>query len=253
MSKVKGLMKSMNDMRNEQLYTRLKNIFKQMEPNKILVMAALTLERLWQPFVYGIEKTEYTAKEKEDFLQIEELRMDMIWERIKSGKVNPKHLSKFDETMEREYELTDVDRNVFGAELDGRAAYLSARIVGVAKSFFTVSKFDIGQCAQTVSNGLSVIMWEINNMLYIDVYEESYQIFKVNSKLTKYIKNNHPAVLEELQRVEKDMELAQRYPQSMEEILQKRMEYHELNICDNHLLECAFVRNALNEHIIREL
>ena len=243
----------MNDMRNEQLYTRLKNIFKQMEPNKILVMAALTLERLWQPFVYGIEKTEYTAKEKEDFLQIEELRMDMIWERIKSGKVNPKHLNKFDETMEREYELTDVDRNVFGAELDGRAAYLSARIVGVAKSFFTVSKFDIGQCAQTVSNGLSVIMWEINNMLYIDVYEESYQIFKVNSKLTKYIKNNHPAVLEELQRVEKDMELAQRYPQSMEEILQKRMEYHELNICDNHLLECAFVRNALNEHIIREL
>ena len=172
-----------------------------------MLMAALTLERLWQPFVYGIEKTEYTPKEKEDFLQIEELRMDMIWERVKSGKVNPKHLSIFDETMEREYELTDVDRNVFGAELDGRAAYLGDRIVGVAKSFFTVSKFDIGQCAQTVSNGLSVIMWEINNMLYIDAYEKSYQIFKVNSELTKYIKNNHPAVLEELQRVEMDMEL----------------------------------------------
>ena len=240
-------------MKNYLLYERLKKFFKQMEPNKILLMAALTLERLWQPFVYGIEKTEYTPKEKEDFLQIEELRMDMIWERVKSGKVNPKHLSIFDETMEREYELTDVDRNVFGAELDGRAAYLGDRIVGVAKSFFTVSKFDIGQCAQTVSNGVSVIMWEINNMLYIDAYEKSYQIFKVNSELTKYIKNNHPAVLEELQRVEMDMELAQRYPQNMEEILQKRMEYHELNICDNHLLECSFVRNALNAHMIRML
>ena len=50
-----------------------------------------------------------------------------------------------------------------------------------------------------------------------------------------------------------DMELAQRYPQNMEEILQKRMEYHELNICDNHLLECSFVRNALNAHMIRML
>ena len=76
---------------------------------------------------------------------------------------------------------------------------------------------------------------------------------KWDSKFTKYIKNIHPAVLEELQRVEKDMELAQRYPQSMEEILHKRMEYHELNICDNHLLECAFVRDALNEHINRKL
>ena len=71
--------------------------------------------------------------------------------------------------------------------------------------------------------------------------------------LTNTIKNNHPAVLEELQRVEMDMELAQRYPQNMEEILQKRMEYHELNICDNHLLECSFVRNALNAHMIRML
>lgn len=39
----------MNDMKNYQLYERLKKIFKQMEPNKILLIAALTLERLWQP------------------------------------------------------------------------------------------------------------------------------------------------------------------------------------------------------------
>ena len=37
----------MNDMKNYQLYERLKKVFKQMEPNKILVMVALTLERLW--------------------------------------------------------------------------------------------------------------------------------------------------------------------------------------------------------------
>ena len=49
--------------------------------------------------------------------------MDMVWERIKSGKVNPKHSSIFDETMELEYKLTDVDRNAFGAELDERANY----------------------------------------------------------------------------------------------------------------------------------
>lgn len=240
-------------MKNEQLYERLKKIFKHMEPNKILVMTALTLERLWQPFIYGIEKTEYTTKEREDFLQIEELRMDMIWERIKSGKVNPKYSSIFDETLEQEYILTDVNRNTFGAEQDERAVYLASRLINISGSFFTESKFDIEQCAQTVSMGLSVIMWEIGNMLYVDVYEESYQLFKINSKLTQYIKNNHPAVLEELQRVETDMELAQRYPQSMEEILQKRMEYHELNICDINLLESALIRDALNKQFIRKL
>ena len=243
----------MNDMKNEQLYERLKKIFKHMEPNKILVMTALTLERLWQPFIYGIAKTEYTTKEREDFLQIEELRMDMIWERIKSGKVNPKYSNIFDETLEQEYILTDVNRNTFGAEQDERAVYLASRLINISGSFFTESKFDIEQCAQTVSMGLSVIMWEIGNMLYVDVYEESYQLFKINSKLTQYIKNNHPAVLEELQRVETDMELAQRYPQSMEEILQKRMEYHELNICDINLLESALIRDALNKQFIRKL
>lgn len=240
-------------MKNEQLYERLKKIFKHMEPNKILVMTALTLERLWQPFIYGIEKTEYTTKEREDFLQIEELRMDMIWERIKSGKVNPKYSSIFDETLEQEYILTDVNRNTFGAEQDERAVYLASRLINISGSFFTESTFDIEQCAQTVSMGLSVIMWEIGNMLYVDVYEESYQLFKINSKLTQYIKNNHPAVLEELQRVETDMELAQRYPQSMEAILQKRMEYHELNICDINLLESALIRDALNKQFIRKL
>ncbi len=253
MGKAKGLIKSMNDMKNYQLYERLKKVFKQMEPNKILVMVALTLERLWQPFIYGIEKTEYTTKEREDFLQIEKLRMDMIWERVKSGKVNPKHLSIFHETMEREYKIADVDRNVFGAELEERAIYLDSRLINIAKSFFTESKFDIEQCAQTASKGLSVVMSEINNILYINVYEESEEIYDINSKLTRYIKNNHPAVLEELQRVETDMELAQRYPQNMDEILQKRMEYHELNICDINLLESAFFQDALNKQFIRKL
>ena len=85
------------------------------------------------------------------------------------------------------------------------------------------------------------------------LYLIQYQILKKNSDLTRYVMDNHPIVLEEIKRVEMDMELAQRYPQNMEEILQKRMEYHELNICDNHLLECSFVRNALNAHMIRML
>ncbi len=67
--------------------------------------------------------------------------------------------------------------------------------------------------------------------------------------MTQYIKNNHPAVLEELQRVETDMELAQEYPRNMDQILQKRMEYHELNICDINLLEDAFIREALKNQI----
>ncbi len=249
MSGVKGMINSMNDMKNEQLYERLKKIFKHMEVNKILVITALTLERLWQPFIYGIEKTEYTIKEKEDFLQIEKLRMDMIWERVKTGRVNPKHSSIFNETMKQEYELADVNRNTFGAEQDERAIYLASRLINISRSFFTKSKFDIEQCTQTVSSVVSSIMYEIDNILYFNYYEESSQIYEINSKLTQYIKNNHPAVLEELQRVETDMELAQEYPRNMDQILQKRMEYHELNICDINLLEDAFIREALKNQI----
>ena len=243
------MINSMNDMKNEQLYERLKKIFKHMEVNKILVITALTLERLWQPFIYGIEKTEYTIKEKEDFLQIEKLRMDMIWERVKTGRVNPKHSSIFNETMKREYELTSADRNTFGAELDERAIYLDSELIQISRSFFTKSKFDIEQCAITVSSVVSSIMYEIDNILYFNFYEKSSQIYEINSKLTQYIKNNHPAVLEELQRVETDMELAQEYPRNMDQILQKRMEYHELNICDINLLEDAFIREALKNQI----
>ncbi len=241
----------MEDDKNDQLYEKLKESFEQMEPNKILVMTALSLERLWQPFIYGIAKTEYTTKEREDFLQIEELRMDMIWERIKSGKVNPKHLNIFNKTLQQEYILADVNRNTFGAEQDERASYLASELLNIAKSFFTKSKFDAEQCAITVSSVVSSIMCEIDNILYFNYYEESSQIYEINSKLTQYVKNNHFAVLEELQRVETDMELAQRYPQNIDKILQKRMEYHELNICDINLLEDALIREKLKEEIKR--
>ncbi len=241
----------MEDDKNDQLYEKLKESFEQMEPNKILVMTALSLERLWQPFIYGIAKTEYTTKEREDFLQIEELRMDMIWERIKSGKVNPKHLNIFNKTLQQEYILADVNRNTFGAEQDERASYLASELLNIAKSFFTKSKFDAEQCAITVSSVVSSIMCEIDNILYFNYYEESSQIYEINSKLTQYVKNNHFAVLEELQRVETDMELAQGYPQNIDKILQKRMEYHELNICDINLLEDALIRERLKEEIKR--
>ena len=241
----------MEDDKNDQLYEKLKESFEQMEPNKILVITALSLERLWQPFIYGIAKTEYTTKEREDFLQIEELRMDMIWERIKSGKVNPKHLNIFNKTLQQEYILADVNRNTFGAEQDERASYLASELLNIAKSFFTKSKFDAEQCAITVSSVVSSKMCEIDNILYFNYYEESSQIYEINSKLTQYVKNNHFAVLEELQRVETDMELAQGYPQNIDKILQKRMEYHELNICDINLLEDALIRERLKEEIKR--
>ena len=68
----------MNDSKNHQLYEKLRKIFQQMESNKILVMTALALEQLWKSFVDGIEKTECTTKKREDFLQMEKLRMDMV-------------------------------------------------------------------------------------------------------------------------------------------------------------------------------
>ena len=44
-------------------------------------------------------------------------------------------------------------------------------------------------------------------------------------------------VLEELKRIELDIELAQNYPQNMEEILKRKAEYHELYLYDIKPLE----------------
>lgn len=227
----------MSDRKNHQLYEELKKKFKQMEVNKALVITALGLERMWKPFVQGIEKTEYTIKEKTDFLQIEELRMNMVWERIKSGEVNHEYLDKFHETMEHEYKIIDVESNTYGAELQIEACYLDSQLSNIAKSFFTECGFDDERCAETVSMVLALILYKIKDMLYKDIYKESYRTFKKNSNLTRYVTDNHPSVLEEIKRVEMDMEMVRGYPCNMNDILKKRIEYHEMNVCDIKSLE----------------
>lgn len=222
----------MNDRKNHQLYEELKRKFRQMEVHQVLVVTALGLERMWKPFVQGLEKTEYTANERTEFLQIEELRMDLVWERIKRGEVNHESLEQFHETMEREYKIIDVERNTYGSELEVEACYLDSQLIAAAESFFTESKFDEERCAEIVSMVLGLILHTINDMLYREVYKEFYRISKVNSDLTRDVLEHHPGVLEEIKRVEMDLELAMGYPQNMNEILIKRMEYHQLDVCD---------------------
>lgn len=227
----------MNDRKNHQLYEELKRKFKKMEADKVLVITALGLERMWKPFVQGIEKTEYTIEEKTVFLEIQQLRLDMVWERIQRGETDNEYLDKFHETMEREYKIIDVERNTYGAELDVEAIYLDSQLSVTAESFFSESGFDEERCAETVSKVLTLILYTIKDILYKDIYKESYQILKKNSDLTRYVMDNHPIVLEEIKRVEMDMEMAMRYPHNMSEILKKRMEYHNLNVCDIKPLE----------------
>lgn len=222
----------MNDRKNHQLYEKLKGKFGQMEIQQILVVTALGLERMWKPFVQGLEKTEYTVNERTEFLQIEELRMDMVWERIKRGEVNHEALEQFHETMEREYKIIDVERNTYGAELEVGACYLDSQLIAVAESFFTELKFNDERCAETVSDVLALILRTINDMLYREIYGESYRIFQLNRDLTRHVLDHHPCVLEEIKRVEMDLELAMGYPQNMNEILRRGMAYHQLDVCD---------------------
>ena len=55
--------------------------------------------------------------------------------------------------------------------------------------------------------------------------------------MRNYILEYHPALADEVLRVEADKALAQNYPQNMEEILKRKAEYHELNLFDFKPLE----------------
>ena len=105
-------------------------------------------------------------------------------------------------------------------------------MTGSAWLFFDDTEFDIERCASMVSRVLDMIIGQIDCAL-INEY--------CNSKIQdpeKYesIIANHPVIINELDRINLDIQLAEKYPSNLEEILDKAAEY-QLNLCDIKLIE----------------
>lgn len=203
-------------------YEKLVNRFENMEHDQVLVVTVFALEKMWKPYVEGIHKSECTEAEISEVLQMAEQCMHRIWERIKRGKPLSEDLDSWNKMCDRFNEMFDEDEVEFCEE----ALWFDGELIGSAWVFFNESKFDVKRCAGTVSRVLDMIIGRIGAVLF----EYYPKLEKQNRKQYESIMTNHPAVLNELKRINMDIELAEKYPKNLNEILNKGEEYHKLNL-----------------------
>lgn len=211
--------------------------FEQIGKDKSLVITALALERMWMPYWIGVHKTDYTDEERTRHIKIVEEWMQMIWGRIERGYAFPGDYDRFSELLVQLNDILDPEMTVNEAELDPDANYLLDGISDCADSFLVEDEFVSGRCKSVVEGVLDMLMDGLSMSLFDDIYESSYEIKEKNEELSNDILEHHPALVDEVLRVEADKALAQNYPQNMEEILKRKAAYHELNLFDFKPLE----------------
>ena len=189
------------------------------------------------PYWIGVHKTDYTDEERTRHIKITEEWMQMIWGRIERGYALPNDYDRFSELLTLMNDTLGSETTVNEAELDADAMYLLEKILDCADSFLVEDEFVSGRCKRAVEGVLDMVMDELEIYLFHGIYESSYEIKEKNEKLSDYIIEHHPALVDEDLRVEADKALAQNYPQNMEEILKRKAEYHELNLFDFKPLE----------------
>ncbi len=211
------------------LYVKLKNKFVHLEHNQVLVIMALALEKMWKPYLVGIRKSECTELEKSEILHMAEQCMQRIWQRIKCGKSFAEDLDYWNKMCDRFNDIFEEEEIEFGEE----ALWFDGELVGGAWLFFDDTEFDIARCASMVSRVLDMIIGQIDCVL-----NNAYPKLKIQDP-EKYesIIANHPAIINELDRINIDIQLAEKYPGNLEEILDKAAEYHKLNLCDMDPIE----------------
>lgn len=189
------------------------------------------------PHWIGVQKTDYTNEERALHIKITEEWMQMIWRRVEHGHALPGDYDRFTELLELMNNTLDSETTVNEAELDSVALYFQLKILDCAKSFFVEDEFVSGRCKRVVEGVLDLVIDELELYLFRGIYEKSFEIKEKNQKLSDYILEHHPAIVEEVSCVKEDKELALNYPQNMEQIMKKRAEYHNLNLLDFKPLE----------------
>ncbi len=211
--------------------------FEQLGKDKSLVITALALERMWMPHWIGVQKTDYTDEECALHIKITEEWMQLIWGRIERGHALPGDYDRFVELLELMNNALDSETTANEADLDRNAYYFLDGILDCAKSFLVENKFVSGKCKRLVDGVLNMVMDQLENYLFDNLYESSDEIKEKNQKLSDYIFEHHPAIAVEVSNVKADKELVLNYPQNMAQIRKKRAEYHNLNLLDFKPLE----------------
>ena len=188
-------------------YHELKNVFDKMLPKQAFVVTAFALERLWQPFVEGILNCEYTEQERQEVLQLEKEILDIIWTHIL-------------------YEDTQIDRWEKFCELYDKIEELSAEVDlnFMAKPFYCAIVDFAGWC---LKGDCADVAKRARPDIVISVLD--FIIDRASTEITQCGEDNI-AILAEMERIDADIQMAKDYPNNIDLILQRKVEYHVLNI-----------------------
>lgn len=186
-------------------FDEMKKTFVMIPHEQALVVGALAVERLWQPFRTGILDCSYYECEREDVVQLEEKCLDLIWARMQRGSVQESDWTEFCELFDEIEELSaEVDLNI------------------QAKSFYCAIADFAYWCLKACENekvaSIAVCVLELLVQLIAEPVDAATEV---------------PAIVAEMQRIDSDVTLAQGYPQNIDLIIQRKSQYHSLNICLN--------------------
>lgn len=195
-------------------YEELKIVFDQIDHNKAIVVTALSLERLWTAFVDDIDTEEYPG-----LVELQDACMKMMWNRVMRENVLPNEYADYkqmEETMDR---IMDPDQDGNGPSDYG--CYLWTIFPDAAYCFFDPS--GKGR-AGVATNPLQMIATNI-----YDTCDDSLLSPEAQQRYVAFLET-HPAILDEIARIDSDVALANLYPENLDAILARKDEYHNLKL-----------------------
>ena len=197
---------------SDKKYDELKNVFSTMSPKQAFVVAAFALERLWEPFVDGISDCAYTEQERQEVLKLEKAIQDIVWTHILFEDTQVDRWEKFCELYDQIEELSaEVDLNL------------------MAKPYYCAVVDFAGWCLKGNRS-------EEANRIRPDIVVGPLALILecVSAKNTSCCEDDaldsHPAIRTEMGRIDADIQMVKEYPDNIDLILQRKAEYHVLNI-----------------------
>lgn len=186
----------------------------QLNEKERLIVALLDLERMWEPFIVG---TSYYIW---DIRTMVRRWLDILWQEVLAGQMTDNEKSELERIADKINETQNEEAEE-GREYPEqvKAAYLLNHMFSQYSWFLDVGK-------REESSDMKFAMGGMHDMI------EDALVDKYFPQELELVAEKNSGVLYEISSIEADVELAKRYPKSLDEILKKKDEYHKVNILD---------------------
>ena len=190
-------------------YEEIQRQFAGSDNLKCMIRAMLSLERLWQPFLYSTSHIESDVQKK-----VREY-MDGVWERIFADRVNGDKEKYYRQLIE------DVGEKLCEAEDNGKLTkcryegYLYDALVSGFGWFFMPDK----------SKMIGIVL-AATDLISDKIVDEYFAQGGGQEEGDYYM--NHPYRKAEFERIEKDRVISELYPESKNEIIELREQYQNM-------------------------